>query len=161
MFEITAYRNTSSTNVVNKSIEEIVTLSGTLRDECSILDPVIIVQFDGNDVWRNGFNYIYIPVFNRYYFVTNIVATFGTFNSPTQTNPIQLWELHCHVDVLMSFKDQIKSQKAIVARQEHKYNLMLDDGFFMTYQNPKIQTKTFSVAGPFEKQEFVLIVAGS
>ena len=66
-----------------------------------------------------------------------------------------------HVDVLKSFADQIRNQTAVVARQEKKYNLMLDDGFFMTYQNPKIQTKLFSVADPFETQEFVLVVAGS
>lgn len=161
MFPLTAYKNTSATNVVNKEIAEIVTLNGTLRKGCSIIDPVIIVQLDGNDVWRSGFNYIYIPAFSRYYYVTNIIAVSGVWESPTQVNPTQLWELHCHVDVLMSYKEQIKEQTAVVARQEGNYNLMLDDGFFMTYQNPKIQTKTFSVEGPFEQQEFVLIVAGS
>lgn len=161
MFNIIAYKNNSAVNVVNKKIEEIVSMSGTLRDRCSIMDPVIIVQLDGNEVWRNGFNYIYIDAFKRYYFVTNIVNVAGALSSATQVNPVNLWEIHAHVDVLMSFKEQIASQKAVVARQETKYNLMLDDGFFMSYQNPKIQTKLFSNATPFETQEFVLVVAGS
>lgn len=161
MFDIIAYKNASATNVVNKKIEEIVTMRGTLRKACSIIDPVIIVQLDGNEVWRNGFNYIYIDAFKRYYFVTNIINVAGGFESTTQTNPINLWEIHCHVDVLMSYKEQLLTQKAVVARQETQYNLMLDDGFFMSYQNPKIQTKLFSNPTPFETQEFVLIVAGS
>lgn len=161
MFNIICYQNKSATNVVEKELSEIVTMSGVLRKGCSIIDPVIMVQLDGNEVWRSGFNYIYVDVFKRYYYVTNIIADIGNFESTTQVNPVQLWELHCHVDVLMSYKEQIKAQKAVVARQEAQYNLMLDDGFFMTYQNPKIQTKLFSVEGPFETQEFVLIVAGS
>jgi len=161
MFNIVTYENKSATNVVEKDIVEIVTMQGNLRKGCSIIDPVILVQCDGNELWRKGFNYIYVEAFGRYYFVTNIIASIGTFDSQTQINPIQLWEIHCHVDVLMSFKDQIKAQKAVIARQESQYNLMLDDGIFMTYQNPKIQTKLFSVEAPFDHQEFVLIVAGS
>lgn len=161
MFNIVAYENKSATNVVNKDISEIVSIQGTLRRGCSIIDPVITVQLDGNTVWRSGFNYIYIEAFSRYYYVTNIISVAGQIESTTQVNPVGLWDIHCHVDVLMSFKDQIKSQKAVVARQEAKYNLMLDDGIFMTYQNPKIQTKLFSVEWPFEQQEFVLVVAGS
>lgn len=66
-----------------------------------------------------------------------------------------------HVDVLKSFSEEIKQQYAVVARQENTYNLMLDDGIFMVYQNPKFQTKLFSAEAPFETQEFVLVVAGS
>lgn len=160
-FAITAYTNTSATNVVSKELTQIVQMEGVLRTGCSITDPVITVHCDGNEIWRNGFNYIYIEAFGRYYYVTNIIAVAGVWESQTQINPNQLWEIHCHVDVLMSFADQIKQQTAVVARQEGKYNLMLDDGFFMTYQDPKIQTKVFSNATPFETQEFVLVVAGS
>lgn len=66
-----------------------------------------------------------------------------------------------HVDVLTTYADGIKTQTAIVSRQKEKRNMMLDDGWFMAYQNPIIQQKYFSNATPFETQEFVLIVAGS
>lgn len=161
MFPITAYTNKSASNVVHKDITQIVTMQGTLRDNSSITDPVLVIHCDGADVWRQGFNYLYIPSFARYYYVTNMIAVAGVFESQTQLNPTQLWEVQCHVDVLMSFANQIAEQSAVVARQEAKYNLMLDDGFFMSYQDPKIQTKTFSNATPFETQEFVLVVAGS
>lgn len=161
---IIAYSMTSAANVVNKKISEIVTMEGVFKRPTSIIDPVITVVCDNADVWRKGFNYLYIQEFKRYYYVTNIIAVQGNYDAtPPEAggNPVQLWEIHTHVDVLMSFQDEIKAQSAIVARQEATYNLMLDDGVFMCYQNPKIQTKLFSNPAPFETQEFVLVVAGS
>lgn len=147
-FTINHYKNNSATNVVDKQLEENTpALTGNLRAASSIIDPVILIEAELTSFQSN---YIYIADFGRYYYITNIISK--------QTN---LWEIHCHVDVLMSFKDEIRQQKAIVARQEAQYNLMLDDGVFMCYQNPKIQTKLFSNATPFETQEFVLVVAGS
>lgn len=164
MVHISFYQNLSATNVVIKELSKIADSTGVFKTPTSILDPVIVVEHDNNQLWRNGYNYLYIQEFNRYYYVTNLIAVLGVHDidpPPSGGNPRQLWEVHCHVDVLMSYADQIKAQTAVVARQEATYNLMLDDGFFMTYQNPKLQTKLFSVPDPFETQEFVLIVAGS
>lgn len=153
-FAIQILTNSSPANKVDKEIDidTPITATGTLRSGCSIIDPVIIVERgEGLDLeFIAHRNYLWIEEFKRYYYITNII-------SPYQG----LWELHCHVDVLMSWKEQIRAQTAVVSRQESKYNLLLDDGIFMTYQNPIIQTKLFSVEAPFETQEFVLIVAGS
>ena len=150
-FPIKHYINRSATNVVNKELEQQTPdLVGTLRSGTSLIDPVILVQASAPGFHANKSNYIYVEEFGRYYYITNIISTNTT-----------LWELHCHVDVLMSYADEIKAQTAIVARQESKYNLYLDDGIFMTYQNPKIQTKFFSNPTPFETQEFVMVVDGS
>lgn len=150
-FPVKHYINKSATNVVDKELLlQTPDLTGTLRDGTSIIDPVIIVEANSPGFQANHSNYIYIEAFGRYYYITDIVSINHT-----------LWELHCHVDVLMSYKDQIKAQTAIIARQESKYNLYLDDGVFMSYQNPIVQTKLFSVEAPFETQSFVLMVAGS
>lgn len=150
-FPIKHYINLSAANVVSKELEEHrPDLVGTLRAGTSLIDPVILVQASSPGFHANKSNYIYVEEFGRYYYITNIIST-----------NTSLWELHCHVDVLMSYAEQIRAQTAIVARQESKYNLYLDDGVFMTYQNPKIQTKVFSNPTPFETQEFVLVVAGS
>lgn len=150
-FTIHFTQTSSGVNVVDKEFSlGGVDIQGTLRDGASLIDPVLIIEANGPGFHANGYNYCYVEEFGRYYFITDIVSV-----------NYSLWEIHCHVDVLMSYKDQIKEQMAIVARQESKYNLMLDDGVFMAYQNPKIQTKYFSVPGPFEHQEFVLVVAGS
>lgn len=149
-FDVKCYRNNSPTNFVDKELDLLETLNGTLRDGSSIIDPVILVQANAPGFQSNQVNYLYVEQFGRYYYITNIISVNYT-----------LWELHCHVDVLMSYKEQIRQQTAIVARQERQYNLFLDDGIFMAYQNPLIQTKYFSNATPFETQEFVLVVAGS
>lgn len=149
-FPIVFYRNLSAPNVVTKDIVEIETVQGTLRDSTSLLDPVFLIAANAPGFHANHINYLYVEQFERYYYITNIISTAQG-----------LWEIHCHVDVLMSYADQIREQTAIVARQEGKYNMYLDDGIFMTYQNPKVQIKLFSNETPFETQEFVLIVAGS
>lgn len=149
-FDIELYRNLSAPNVVDKELELKATFQGTLRFGSSLIDPVIVFQATDPGFHANRTNYIFVEEFHRYYYITNIISTNTT-----------LWEIHCHVDVLMSYKEEIRAQTAIVARQESKYNLMLDDGVFMCYQDPLIQTKKFSVEGPFEQQEFVLVVAGS
>lgn len=160
MFSIVLYQMKSPANKVTKDISlQIATVNGVLRSGSSLIDPVVVVETDQNILWRKGLDYSYIEEFGRYYYVTNIVSIPGQRQAASTMT--SLWELHMHVDVLMSFKDEILAQKGIIARQEAKYNLMLDDGIFMTYQNPKIQTKVFSVEGPFEAQEFVLVVAGS
>lgn len=149
-FPIILYSQSSPTNQVTKELgSPVSSIEGKLRDVCSITDPVILVQTNDMNMWPLNVNYMYIEAFNRYYYITNMVSV--------HTN---LWELHGHVDVLMSYADQIRQQTAIVSRQESKYNLMLDDGFFMSYQNPIIITRRFSVEAPFETQEFVLVVAG-
>ncbi len=159
MFDIVLYTNESPTNKVEKDISSVATLSGVLRKGASVIDPVVIVDGPQDGTFPTQVNYARISAFGRYYYVTNIISVQGAVSGSSGDR--QLWELHLHVDVLMSYADSIKEQVAIVAKQEQTYNLMLDDGSFMTYQNPKIQTKLFSNATPFESQEFVLVVAGS
>lgn len=161
-FTIELGHTSSAANVVDKSFGLYNAPSGVLRKGSSIIDPIVIVECDANEVWRTSCNYAHIPAFGRWYYVTNIVAVQGCHTTQDQwPQPKQLWEFHMHVDVLKSFADEIKLQTAVVARQENNYNLMLDDGFFMCYQNPLFQTKRFNGGDPFENQEFVLIVAGS
>lgn len=149
-FYIDFFVNASATNVVDKDLTQTSHNLGTLRDGSSIIDPVILLEVEQAGWPYTNANYMYIQEFNRYYYVTNIISVHN-----------RLWEIHAHVDVLMSYKEQIRQQTAIVARQESKYNLYLDDGIFMVYQNPLIQTLYFSNEAPFEQQEFVLVVAGS
>ena len=149
-FNITLYENSSPANKVTKDIDRVATISGVLREETSIMDPEFLIEYsDASDI-LGSVNYMYVQELGRYYFIKDIIAE----------NNI-LWRLICHIDVLMTYDNQIRQQKAIVARQETKYNMMLDDGWYMAYQNPFVQLKTFSNATPFEQQEYVLVVAGS
>ena len=149
-FPIVLYQNNSPVNKVDKTLVTVATLTGVLREGSTVLDPVVTIESGAPASVVSSANYAYIAEFGRYYYITGI---------GTDTNT--LWTISMHVDVLMSYRSAIRSQNAIVARQEKVYNMYLDDGWFMAYQNPKIQTKYFSEPSPFESEEYVLVIAGS
>lgn len=143
---IELYTNISDKVVVDKNITKIGSdVTGTLREDCSIVDPVI--KFEGT-VGTNltSCNYAYIKEFGRYYYITNIVCT-G-----------KLFECHMHVDVLKTYAAGIRSNSAVVSRQENAYNLYLQDGVFKTYSQPHIQVAQFP--NGFTDFEFIFSVAG-
>lgn len=144
-FNIVLQKNNSENNRVIKSVDAILTVSGVLKEETSIIDPVIKIECDLASV--TGCNYLSIPAFGRSYFVNNI-----------RSIRKGLVEFACHVDVLSSFASQIRSNSAIVKRQENSWNLYLNDGTFKVYQNPNVLTKAFPSG--FTTQEFVLAIAG-
>lgn len=145
-FSITLMQNTSPVNKIGKSLSSQLEVTGDLRSETSIIDPVIMIECELSDL--TNCNYMYIPQFNRYYFVNNIRSIRNG-----------LVEFTCHVDVLETYKDQIRANSAIIKRQENNWNLYLNDGTFKVYQNPIVITKEFP--NGFNSQEFVLAVAGS
>lgn len=141
---INLYQNTSPPNYVNKSITEVISLEGTLREPTSIIDPVVIIERDT----PMGFNYVHIPIFNRYYFVTGISS---------ESNG--LVAVSMHVDVLMTYKAQIRNMHAVIKRQENQYNLYLDDGIFKAYQNTK--HKLIKFPNSFTNFSYILALAGN
>lgn len=149
-FVVKLQENLSPSNVVSKNITDIATATGTLREGTSILSPSILIdsQLEADILGR--VNYAYIELWHRYYYVTDI-----------SLDVTGLWLVHMYVDVLMSYSTEIRQQSCIVARQERKYNMYLDDGWFMAFQNPIVQTPYFSVTDPFEAQSYILVVAGS
>jgi hypothetical protein len=144
-FNIVLQRNNSEINMVSKSVDDILTVSGVLKEETSIIDPVIKIECELSMV--TSCNYLSIPAFGRSYFVNDIRSIRNG-----------LVEFSCHVDVLSSFASDIRGNTAIVKRQENKWNLYLNDGTFKVYQNPNVLTKAFPSG--FTTQEFVLAIAG-
>ena len=141
---LTLYTNNSDNNVVDKDLTQQSTITGTARGEIDILNPVITLETTSPLI---GVNYCYIQEFGRYYYITNITKTREG-----------LTRITCRVDVLKTYADQIRAQRAIVARQENQWNLYLDDGTFKTYNNPLIITKAFPSG--FSGMSYVLVVAG-
>ena len=139
------FQNNSDKNVMWKQLTPKTQLEGTLREGCSIIDPVIKVQgISGSDL--PYINYCEVTEFGRYYYIKDIVLV-G-----------QLYELHCHVDVLMTYKDQLKSIPAIIERQENTYNLYLQDGLLKEYANSHQQIIQFPSG--FTEYEYIFSVCG-
>lgn len=143
---IKLYNNLSDKIVVDKNITQLGTdLTGTLRENCSVIDPVIKVKgIVGSNLPDT--NYAYISEFARYYYITNIVCVGNLF------------ELHMHVDVLMSYRSDIRSNNAVVSRQEKQYNLYLQDGVFKEQANPHYEIKKFPSG--FTSFNFILAISG-
>lgn len=144
---VTLMKSASPVEKIGKTLTEVNTYDCVLKQDTSILKPVIRIQTDDDILTCN---YMYIPGLSRYYFIDDIVS---------ENNNI--WNISGHVDVLETYKTNILANSAVIKRQQNKYNLYLNDPDFMTYNNDTIQTKQFS-AGEFSKTlTYVLVVNGS
>ena len=93
-------------------------------------------------------NYCFIPKFNRYYFIDEIIPITGDRSI-----------IKCRVDVLESFKDDIKSLTAIINKQETIADKFIDDGSWIVENKDFLQSYNFS-NGFNDNGEFILITAG-
>lgn len=144
-FSVAIKRNNSENNKVDKSTNTITTLTGTLREGTSIINPTILVECSMSNI--KTANYMTISDFGRSYFITDIKSIRNG-----------ILEISGHVDVLSTYSSAIKSCKAIVHRQANDWNLYLNDGSLRVYQNSDVVTKSFP--NGFTTQEIVLAVAG-
>lgn len=145
MITVKAFKYDSPNNFINKTLIDVATFTGNLRDEASVINPVFELETSSD---LSQMNYIWISELHRYYYVTNIVSV-----------ATGLWRIYCHVDVLMTYKPQIKAHDAVIARQEGLYNLYLNDGTtFVVTQRSKVVQKTFP--NGFTGSSYVMLVAG-
>lgn len=143
--EITLYKNNSEKNKISKSLSNGHTLSGTLRNESNVVSPTIIINIDN----PTSYNYAYIPMFGRYYFITDFVSL--------RTG---IWQINLKSDVLMSFKDSILGSRALIQNtQSVGKNDYLNSSKWVAEVKDKTEIKTFP-NGLLDTGEFILITAG-
>lgn len=119
-FNINAYSTTSDNNHVEKVFTYRATISGTLREPCSILKPEIVIERQTSPV---NWTHLFIDDFGgRWYYITNIVSVGKN-----------LWQLSCSVDVLETYhgsrgdKTMLYGCTGIVARNEAASDPTLTD----------------------------------
>ncbi len=144
-FTIQFCNNQEELNKITKNPTVVMTLTGSLRNEANIVDPEILVEYDGTLV---NTNYMYISELRRYYFITKIEAI-----------RTKLWRVTGHCDVLKTYAEGILGTEAVVARSESKYNLMLNDSMFKVYSNPRLQCANFP--NKFTGESYVLVMNGA
>lgn len=129
---IVLLHNKSERNVIGKTFTSgtgsRLKIEGDTFFNQSILSPVFIVP--ATEVYT--YNYAYVPILHRYYYITDIVAL--------ENNML---EIHMQVDPLQSFKTQIKACKAICARSEWRNNYLINDGAMMVKQPQQVSTLQF------------------
>ena len=143
---INLYNCEAEMNRIGKNNKSLLTsLSGTLKQESSIIDPIIMLQLAD----CTGINYAYIEEFKRYYFVSEIRQVRN-----------DLVELTMHVDVLDSFKDAILKNTAILDKSQSTGNPYYDDGSMAS--DTRTFTQVYNYGNGFlTEPELILITAGA
>lgn len=144
------YFNKSPRNTLNKYLTG-ASSSMTIhyKETTSITDPDIMIS---SAVDIEKYNYIYVGGdVNRYYYIESYEMA------------QQYYILHCHVDVLMSFKSDIKNTDFIISKNSKVYNLYLNDDRLKVYA--KTRTLTFPFTNGFRKEgskvfSFLLTING-
>ena len=129
---------------VTKNIQDEIEYTGTLRNESSVIDPVVLIEAEN----LSDYNYAWIDEFHRFYFIKNIESVRNN-----------LWRLTMHVDVLTTYADYIKENNGIMSRNANVWNLYYQDNQFKILNYETIQTKAFS-ASLNPNSQLVLICAG-
>lgn len=143
--QATFYENKSDERYLNKNITakynnipiEILEPSSVVRPRLKVSSGLI-----GQSV-----NYLYIEELERYYYI----------KSWNMENGHVL--IDCEVDVLMSFKKDIKKQNTIVARNEKLYNMYLEDNKIKIQNRTAIRTVRFPSG--FTARNLILGVVGN
>ena len=144
-FTISFMYNNEPMNKIGKSPEVRFTLTGDLKEESSIVDPVILVEKDS----PIAANYAYIAEFNRYYYIKDITSV--------RQN---LWRISMHTDVLKTFSDGILNSPCIVAKSSSRFNLYLNDSDYKCLQSDIIMTKSFPTGFNLAESMFVAAILG-
>ena len=145
------YKNYSDNMVVDKNISQIgsTITDAVIKENVSVTDPVFLLH-DFTGFNPATANYCYIDTLQRYYYITDIIIL-----NPT------IYEIHCHVDVLKTYASGIRSNNAVISRQQKRgvYDLMLQDGTYKVKANPHYEI--FKFPSGFSGHHYILMVAGT
>ena len=148
--QISLFTCTAENHRVDKSsyINNRFAIDGTLRNESSVIDPIILIEKNNPALYH--YNYMYIEEFQRWYYINDIISIRN-----------DLWEIHAHVDVLYTWRADICNMECIVDKIEDygTANFYFDDGDFIMDCRNNIELKEFP-NGFNENGEYILICAG-
>ena len=103
--DIIFYNNVSDDDTIGKNLTVVTTLTGDLKNDCSIENPEILIKNTG----MINANYAYISEFNRYYYIENQIILSNN-----------LVRVNMSVDVLETFKTV-----DVIAAEDTRHTLQL------------------------------------
>ena len=144
---ITFYNNESDAIVVSKKITQISSINNAkIINETDIVNPSIVVSRKFYDSIILKTNYLYIDKLERYYFINNI--SFAE----------SMIVIDCTVDVLMSYKKQIRNLTCTVTRNENLKNGYLNDDNYNIQAYKQVVCKMFP--NGINNDSIILMTAG-
>lgn len=144
-FTISLFKTASENNRVVKVLTDERAVYGEFRQQTSVLSPKIQIETNVNIVL---YNYCYIPVFKRYYYIVDITSV-----------RMNVWEVSMRCDVLMSYSAQIKALRPIIEREEVGQSAGLVDNDLPININKKVQ-KFYFPNGFTKDIQYVLTTSG-
>lgn len=155
-FPIDFMYNNEPMNKISKNPSTLFTLTGALRDECSIVDPEIMVEVEyGTDI--TAANYAYIGIWHRFYYIKNIVA----YRSQTANGvQHQIWKVSMHCDVLKTFSEGILGSPCVVGKSGSSFNMYLNDSHYKCKQNDLVSVQEFPSGFDMTQARFVVTLLG-
>ena len=97
------YHTADNANTVNKTLQPIKTVDIIFRQAVNEFTPFIIMNRDK----LTGSNYVHIPNFNRYYFISSV-----------DNYTANLVRINLVTDLLMSYKDEILNTPVLITATE-------------------------------------------
>lgn len=143
-FTVTFGSTSSEKRALTKSVSTVVSATGTLRNESSVINPSILVQASAGAL--SGCNYMEIPTFGRKYFITDVVAVSDTLSMVSG-----------HCDVLSTYASQIRQNQAILSRSANNWNLYLNDSSFKVTNKTRVNCLRFPTE--FTRESSIIMVA--
>ena len=154
-FSVTLYENfkkkTNSTKTPDNTVTQRTFQNVEIKEQSSLINPVIKFLFDGSAKFME-YNYAYIPYFNRYYFIDNIVYNGGRYEA----------SLTC--DVLASYKTDIGNSTQYVLRSTALQNVDIEDTHYLMsnlVSNEKVTITNTPFASILENGVYVVGIVNS
>ena len=144
---ITFYNNESDRKLLDKKITVVKAVSNAkIVNETDILNPTILISRGFYDQYILKANYLYIDNLKRYYYINNI-----TFVE-------SMVQIFCSVDILMSYKNEIKNLTCTVTRNQNLKNGYLNDDNYNIQAYKQVVCKMFPNA--INNDSIILMTAG-
>lgn len=137
---IVLYNNNSNNKTISKNLSSATTIEGHLRDTTNIEYPQMIL----NGIYT-AFNYCYIPMWQRYYFIEDIFIHGNTTL------------IKCSIDVLQTYRNDILNSYALL-NQAGNFNPYYDGGYQF---EPRNTMRRFDFDNPFNSDGTVVLVTAS
>ena len=93
------YHTADNANTINKTLQPITTIDIIFRQAVNEASPFIIMNRDK----LTGSNYVHIPTFNRYYYISSV-----------DNYTANLVRINLVTDLLMTYKDEILNSTVLI-----------------------------------------------
>lgn len=133
--DIILYNNSDPINKIGKNIGNGTTIENVRfieEDMLNVINPTVLIKLSNEVSDLSHYNYMKIPKFDRYYYITNMSTEGG------------LVKIETRVDALKSFESDIKASQQYVTRSQSKQNKYLVDNMLPIHSDHKYIIEPFT-----------------